>query len=686
MKREIELLAPAGNTLSLHAAVQSGADAVYIGGPMFNARQSAQNFSIDRIKQEADYCHLYGVDLHIAVNTLMKEREIGRLLDYVYQLNDAGVDALIVQDLGAVELIKKACPELPIHASTQMTVTSYEGVRYLEDMGVDRVVLARELSADEISNIVQRANAEIEVFVHGAICMCYSGQCLMSSIIGGRSANRGRCAQPCRLLYTLTDNTSTNIEAYALSPKDMALIDELKTLKEIGVASLKIEGRLKRPEYVSAVTGIYRKYLDYPSKVSKEDYKELKDAFSRSGFTKGYFKAQLGADMMSHKTPGNVSGNVFSPDATERAKDGANIRKIPIYMSAELKKNEPLALTVYDEDGYSVSVSGAQIPEPAINRAMDSDRLKEQLMKLGNTPFATEHIDISVDDGITVPVKEINALRRDAVDKLISSRTRREGREKVLIDIKKENNKDKNTTPQLVAQCYSYDSYKACVDLGIDTVYINREMSKNADKNAVIKASPIYRYEDIKNESVLVSSPAAAYAYRGKKLYGDFRLNVYNSYTADIFSDFERVTISPELNLHEIREVINNTKAKTEVIGYGRLELMIMKNCPIKALSKCQNHRQIYSLKDRKGEQFPIICTSDCTPILLNSKPLFMADKMGDLLSLGADAIRLVFTVEDAQTVRRIVNAYKRALAGEKVENIFKENSFTRGHFYRGVE
>ena len=355
-------------------------------------------------------------------------------------------------------------------------------------------------------------------------------------------------------------------------------------------------------------------------------------------------------------------------------------------MSAELKKNEPLALTVYDEDGYSVSVSGAQIPEPAINRAMDSDRLKEQLMKLGNTPFATEHIDISVDDGITVPVKEINALRRDAVDKLISSRTRREGREKVLIDIKKENNKDKNTTPQLVAQCYSYDSYKACVDLGIDTVYINREMSKNADKNAVIKASPIYRYEDIKNESVLVSSPAAAYAYRGKKLYGDFRLNVYNSYTADIFSDFERVTISPELNLHEIREVINNTKAKTEVIGYGRLELMIMKNCPIKALSKCQNHRQIYSLKDRKGEQFPIICTSDCTPILLNSKPLFMADKMGDLLSLGADAIRLVFTVEDAQTVRRIVNAYKRALAGEKVENIFKENSFTRGHFYRGVE
>ena len=684
MKREIELLAPAGNTLSLHAAVQSGADAVYVGGPMFNARQSAQNFSIDRIKQEADYCHLYGVDLHIAVNTLMKERELGELLDYVYQLNDAGVDALIVQDLGAVELIKKACPELPIHASTQMTVTSYEGVRYLEDMGVDRVVLARELSADEISNIVQRANAEIEVFVHGAICMCYSGQCLMSSIIGGRSANRGRCAQPCRLLYTLTDNTSTNIDAYALSPKDMALIDELKTLKEIGVTSLKIEGRLKRPEYVSAVTGIYRKYLDYPSKVSKEDYKELKDAFSRSGFTKGYFKAQLGADMMSHKTPGNVSGNVFSPDAVERAREGANIRKIPIYMSAELKKNEPLALTVYDEDGHSVSVSGAQIPEPAINRAMDSDRLKEQLMKLGNTPFSPEHIDVLVDDGITVPIKEINALRRDAVDKLISYRTQREGREKVLIDIKKENNKDKNTTPQLVAQCYSYDSYKACVDLGIDTVYINREMSKT--KNAVIKASPIYRYEDIKNESVLVSSPAAAYAYRNKKLYGDFRLNVYNSYTADIFSDFERVTISPELNLHEIREVINNTKAKTEVIGYGRLELMIMKNCPIKALSKCQNHRQIYSLKDRKGEQFPIICTSDCTPILLNSKPLFMADKMGDLLSLGADAIRLVFTVEDAKTVSRVVNAYKRALAGEKVENIFKENSFTRGHFYRGVE
>lgn len=259
MVRDIELLAPAGSSEALHAAVQSGADAVYIGGTSFNARQSAKNFTIEDIKREADYCHLYGVDLHVTLNTLIKERELKKVIEYVEALNDAGVDALIVQDLGVAKLIRKICPDMPLHASTQMTVTSLEGVRYLEDMGFTRVVLARELSCDEIKKITDNAKAEIEVFVHGALCMCYSGQCLMSSILGARSANRGRCAQPCRLNYTLTDNMGTDINAYALSPKDLAMVDELNRLRGIGVKSLKIEGRLKRAEYVSAVTGIYRR-------------------------------------------------------------------------------------------------------------------------------------------------------------------------------------------------------------------------------------------------------------------------------------------------------------------------------------------------------------------------------------------------------------------------------------------
>ena len=255
---DMELLAPAGSSAALHAAVQSGADAVYLGGSRFGARHSAENFTAEDMKKWVDYCHLYGVDVHVTVNTLIKEKEIAALQEYVKELNNIGVDALIVQDIGAAEIIKNTIPDMTLHASTQMTVTSLEGVKYLENMGFSRVVLARELSEKEIEHICKNAKAEIEVFVHGAICMCYSGQCLMSSILGGRSGNRGRCAQPCRLPYELLEKDKSAGNGYILSPKDMALVNDLGTLNKIGVASLKIEGRLKRAEYVSAVVGVYR--------------------------------------------------------------------------------------------------------------------------------------------------------------------------------------------------------------------------------------------------------------------------------------------------------------------------------------------------------------------------------------------------------------------------------------------
>ena len=251
-----ELLAPAGGTEQLMAAVRSGADAVYMGGYNFNARRSAHNFSPDEMQKMLSYCRLYGVKTHIAVNTLIKERELPELLSYVSELNDMGADALIIQDAGAAKMIKSSFPDLPLHASTQMTVTSLEGVKYLEDMGCDRGVLARELSKNETDAISRGAKDEQEVIVHGAICQCYSGQCLMSSIIGGRSGNRGRCAQPCRLAYTLEGKSIKQKSGFLLSPKDLALINDLKELCDMGVSSLKIEGRLKRPEYVSAVTGI----------------------------------------------------------------------------------------------------------------------------------------------------------------------------------------------------------------------------------------------------------------------------------------------------------------------------------------------------------------------------------------------------------------------------------------------
>lgn len=685
MGKSIELLSPAGNMTSLLAAVQSGADAVYIGGESFNARAGADNFTIDAISRAADYCHLYGADLHVAVNTLIKEREMPALAAYAKELNFAGADALIVQDLGAAEVIKQACPDIALHASTQMTVTSVEGVKFLEKLGFSRVVLARELSYNEIKNIVKNTNAEIEVFVHGAICMCYSGQCLMSSIIGGRSANRGRCAQPCRLPYTVTDkNGSQAAPVYALSPKDMALINELSKLKEAGVTSLKIEGRLKRAEYVSAVTGLYRKYLDSGDKVTNADMAELKNAFSRSGFTQGYFKNSLGADMMSHKTPGNVSDNIFTTEAKLRAREDANVRKIPVTIYASLKIGEPLSITITDNDYNSVTVTSDINAERANNAPISRERLTEQLKKLGNTPFEAE-VFAETDNNAVIAVKEINSLRRRACEELTALRTARPARREGAIQTK-----DITKTAAkafLTAECETYEQAMACADEGIEVLYVPKaaaEKLHNISARVVVRTADIFTAEDIPFENVMISSPAAAEFYKGKRLYGSHRLNIFNSRSAEMFSGMELITLSPELNINEAHALIGRTSAKTELIAYGRLTLMLMKNCPLKALDKCQKHKAVYTLKDRKNEEFPVLCTPQCTARLLNSKPVFMADKLHELKAAGADALRLIFTIESKEEAREIVRLYKAALDGGEVTNPLK--SFTRGHYYRGVE
>ena len=618
----MELLAPAGSRQALTAAVQSGADAVYLGGPQFGARYSAENFTIEEMKTWVDYCHLYGVDVHVTVNTLVKEKEIESLKEYLKQLNEIGVDALIVQDMGAVEIIKKTVPDMTLHASTQMTVTSLEGVKYLEDMGFSRVVLARELSEKEIEHICKNAKAEIEVFVHGAICMCYSGQCLMSSILGGRSGNRGRCAQPCRLPYDLLENGKTVKSGYVLSPKDMALVNDLGTLKRIGVTSLKIEGRLKRAEYVSAVVGVYRKYLDKGGNVSKKD---MQDA--------------------------------------------------------------PLELTMYDNDGHYAYAQGTLKSEKALHKPMDEKRLRDQLLKLGSTPFECDDINITIDDGITIPIKEINSVRRECCESLINQRQMREkGRE---LDFEIEHSNRKNTNIILTCEVSDEEQFKAAVKNNIKRIYAPNDLVGTLkdvpdDVEIISKSADIFCEENIKTDGVLVSSPAAIYKYKDKEIYGDFRLNVFNSQTAQHYGDLKTVTLSPELNLHEIADLCENTNADLGVIGYGHIPLM-MKNCPIKAMGKCQKGKMIYKLKDRKKEEFPIVCSKGCIAKLLNSKPIFMADKIADLKKLKINSIRLIFTVEKFAQCDKIIDMYKRAFNGEKNVQSMTENTYTRGHFYRGV-
>lgn len=689
MENEMELLAPAGGLKELKAAVWSGADAVYIGASAFSARSGAGNFSEDEMREAVEFAHSYGVNVHCAINTLIKEDELEAAVKTAVMANECGVDALIIQDIGLASHIKKLLPDMELHASTQMTVTSLEGVRYLEEKGFSRVVLARELSKSEIKNIVDGAKAEIEVFVHGAICMCYSGQCLMSSVLGGRSGNRGRCAQPCRLPYELTEKGKSLGSAYALSPKDMSLIDHLSELKEMGVKSLKIEGRLKSAEYVSAVVGVYRKYITSPHTVEKCDKEELKNAFSRSGFTDGYFTDKLGGGMMAHKNPANNSGSIFTKEAKDRA-DGREIKRIPISIYVSLKHGDVLRATVCDNDGNCAVCEGEITAENAKTRPLDRERLLEQFSKLGSTSFIAEHIEIDVDDGIIVPIKEVNSVRRRVLDELFFERAKRDKKRALNIQLNFDSFK-KNNEVYLTAEVRTKEQGEAVLESGaVRRIYAPTDVAEHLSKKSgeveiVTKTADILTDENISTKSVSVSSTGGIYKYGNKAKYGDYRLNIYNSLSVRELANLDCVTISPELNLSEVAAVTKHIRdTEIELIGYGHLPLMIMKNCPIKAMGKCQNGKNTYSLRDRKNIEFPIVCEKGCRAVLLNSKPIYTADMIGEIKRTGINCIRLNFTVENSRQCGKIIKEYNAALMGGKVDTP-NENSFTRGHLRRGV-
>ena len=689
MANGIELLAPAGGIKELKAAVASGADAVYLGAASFSARAGAENFDSELLREAVSYAHTFGVKVHCAINTLIKESELSEAIETAIAANDCGVDAIIIQDIGLAQHLRKILPDMELHASTQMTVTSLEGVRYLEEKGFCRVVLARELSEKEIEYIARNATAEIEVFVNGAICMSYSGQCLMSSILGGRSGNRGRCAQPCRLHYSLCKNGKVCDEAYMLSPRDMALINHLDRLKKIGVASLKIEGRLKSPEYVSAVVGVYRKYLDTPAPVSDSDMAELKNAFSRSGFTDGYFTAKLGKNMMAHENPANNSGSIYTREAKDRAL-GKCARKIPVSVYATLLKDDVLRVTMFDNDGNCAVCEGSIKSESALNRPVDADRLEDQLRKLGDTPFEAENTEVELDEGITIPVKEINSVRRSVCQLLTEERTRIPQKRVIATDLVfKEKPAPENM--YITAEVRTAEQGIAVLKAGgVRRIYAPVSVAKklmdiSGDTEIVTKTADIFKDEQVPTEFVSVSSTAALHKYKTAAGYGNFRLNVFNSLTANELSALKSITLSPELNLSEIRDIATHTPdIETEIIAYGHIPLMIMRNCPIKARGYCQNGKEIYTLKDRKGIEFPIICGEDCRAVILNSKPIFTADIINSIRATKINSIRLNFSVENSHQCGKIVSVYRAALAGEKIEPM-AENTFTRGHLHRGV-
>ena len=672
----MELLSPAGSYENLISAVHAGADAVYIGGAAFSARRNAKNFTDDEILKACNFCHLYGVKLYVAVNILIKESEMKDAISYVRFLIESGVDGIIIQDIGLMKQVRKMSPDIFINASTQMSIGSHRGANIAKKLGANRVVLARELGLKEISSIREKTNIELETFVHGALCMSWSGQCLMSSVIGGRSGNRGLCAQPCRLNYTLIENgkkVSENIPL--LSLKDICLANELDKLSGV-VDSLKIEGRMKSKEYTASVTSLYKKAI--MGKITQEEIDKTLSFFSRGGSTEGYFNGRAFDKMMDYTVSGKVSAersDIIAVNEEDLSK------KTPISMILNVSVDEKAKLCGKALK-FEATACGDVLEEA--RKEFDENRIKEQLGKLGDTPFVIDDIIINKTGNPFLPVSLVNALRREVCSQL---------EEQICASFKKTTNpiegKDKickkRSSPKLVIEVTTKEQMEACNEIGDFEIITGYELSKSVD--TPFSMCPAV---DKEGEEINITAPKIMVQNLGqidntKELYGGERLNITNSYSCDVARELgiERVTLSPELNITEIKEITNSTAVETEVIAYGNLPIMVMENCVIKSQGKCTKSGGKYEVLDRMGEKFPVIC-ENCKNVILNSVPIYLADKGEDLLSLNVDAIRLKFTTEDKKTTQAVIKAYQDALMLKTPKGIFSK--ITRGHFYRGVE
>ncbi len=667
------LLAPAGSKEALIAAVEGGADAVYIGGGSFSARAFAKNFSDEDIAWAVDYCHLRQALLYVAVNTLVTDRELGEVARFIAFLYQIGADALIIQDIGVALMAREIAPELSLHISTQATVTDAGGALFFKRLGFSCAIVSRELSKGQIADIVRAAGIPVEIFVHGAICVCYSGQCLMSSHIGGRSGNRGKCAQPCRLPYKIGDQ-----EGFLLSPKDMNLIKRLDEIKEIGVSALKIEGRMKGAEYVAETVGIYRKYLDTPQAVTQEDAQRLERIFYRGGFTDAYFTGQKGADMLCRSKPDNpyqmqVGG--ASPYKSERK------RRIAFRCIARLGK--PLVITAIDNLGHTAQATGSVSCEKAVNTPLTCERLRQQLSKLGDTVFMLSEVQADIDAGISLPVSEINAVRRQAVMLLAMQITDSYKRRQANAFTLTKTVRPPSDALKFAVQITNEDQLGAFSDDDYDCLYLPLDIAVKqntfTDKTVVVlpRVSPPSLEETLVGLGIRKALMTNIGQYLtlqklGFEIYIDHSINVFNSLSAGHFTDAKLLTPSTELMLSQIRCI--GGSVPIEVIAYGRLPLMLTENCLIKSSAGCKGGD---ALTDRTGARFPVLCREGCRNEIFNSKPLVMSDKLGDIKSSGISSVRLYFTVESPSECAEILRRYKNRQA--------IDTEFTRGKFYKGV-
>ena len=694
----MELLAPAGSMEALRAAVCNGADAVYLGADTFNARMNARNFSAADLQEAVVYCHVRGVKVHLTLNTLVLDREMPRAAELIRLAASCGVDAFIVQDLGVVSLCRQLAPDVPIHASTQMSIHSLEGVMEAAALGCSRVVLARELPAEEIAHICKRSPVEIEVFVHGALCMCYSGQCYLSSVIGRRSGNRGQCAQPCRLPYGYGRFESTR---YPLSLKDNCLAGELDELRRMGVASIKIEGRMKRPEYVAIVTRAYRTVLN-GGKLMPSDLQELETAFSRQGFTDGYFRGQTGSDMFGRRQEGEDTADLF---ASARATyEQGEPQRIGVRFYAMIRRGEPAQLAVEDPDGNLCRTRGP-VPEQAVYRSLTPQDLEQQLKKTGGTPYLCTAVRSSLDPDLMLPASAINAMRRDVIAELTAKRGRAAparlnaydepprydgiaGEPQLTIAVR--------TAGQITSRMLSMKPTVLYVPLSelAEHPDLPQRVSVETQLAAILprviwsgELAPVARqlrtvYE-MGVRQVLAGNLGQLHIARaaGFAVRGDFGLNIVNSRAMRYLREqgLDSQLLSFELTLPQIRDISKAVPA--ELLIYGRLPLMLMENCVMKnrtGICACQTGT--VRLVDRVGEEFPIVKDpGTCRNVLLNGKKLYLLDKKDVLRGMGLWALRLQFTTENPGEIDKVLMDYQGRA-------VFDAGSYTRGLYSRGVE
>lgn len=686
MKNKLELLAPAGKWESLVAAVQNGADAVYLGERSFSARKNASNFTWEEIKNAVRYCHIRGVRVFLALNTLIGEDELPLFEKAVVKAAESGVDALIIQDLGAARIAKTVCPDMPIHASTQLTASNVYDVKDFQDRGFSRVVLSRELSEEEISHIYTETSAEIEAFAHGALCISFSGKCLMSSFIGGRSGNRGMCAQPCRQMYSCGKN-----KGYLLSPRDLCLADDLEKMANAGVGSFKIEGRMKSPEYVATVTGIYRKYLDSFDNLSAKDEDKLKKIFVRGdGFTKAYFAGHNTPEIMNYALSNdNISSradDTVLKEARASFREGVENKKIPVDASLKLQYGSPSVLTLSDGE-FTVEVFGAE-GETAQNTPISEERARAQIGKMGQTPFELHNFEILEDENITLSVSEINRLRRECAELLQEKRGEIIPRDTFFFEYPAEKNKPK--IPLYVAvEVLTKEQFLAVKDADRVLVPLSLWQKITPDKRCyVVLPKVVLDEKSVEKQLSRIPAEYGVYASTtgmialakklGRRVCADWSNNIYNSVSASCFDSCDTLTLSPELSLGAVSEIVRKTDIPCEIICHGYQTVMTSRACLIRGITgKCDCTEPI-SIKDKTGAEFTIIGDKDThLNTVLNSRITFMADKLNEVRKSGVAGIRLVFTTESGEEVENTVKMYKGKT------DIITPSAFTRGYLLK---